>query len=58
MSTAEHRGAVVAGPLTVAGVVLALLGLWRGSRLFVLAGGIAIGAGLKLHPPGGSAPDA
>ena len=56
--TEERQDVVVASPLTVAGVVLALLGLWRGSRLFVLAGGIAIGAGLKLHPPGGSAPDA
>jgi hypothetical protein len=42
---------VVARPLTVVGVVVAVLGFRRRSPLLVFAGGLGIGAGLKLAPP-------
>jgi hypothetical protein len=49
---------LVAGKLAVAvaGVVLALVGLRRGSPLAVLLGGVLAGAGLKLHRSDGGAP--
>ena len=49
----EREDTVVAGPATVAGAALVLLGLCRRSPLLVFAGAVAIGAGLKLHPLGG-----
>ena len=48
----ESGDTVVAGPLAVAGAVLAVLGMWRRSRLLVFAGAVAIGAGLRLRPLG------
>ena len=44
---------LVAGPVSAAGAVVAVIGLVRRSRLLVLAGGLAIGFGLRLEPPRG-----
>jgi hypothetical protein len=42
---------LVASTQSLVGLALAALGWWRDSRLLLLAGGFAIGAGLKLVPP-------
>jgi hypothetical protein len=39
---------LVAGPVAAAGVVLVAVGWWRDQPLAIAAGGVAIGAGLKL----------
>ena len=42
---------LVASTVSVVGLAVAAIGWWRGSRLLVFAGGVAIGGGLKLVGP-------
>jgi hypothetical protein len=43
------EGRLVVGRLTLAGLLVALVGLRRRSPLAIVLGGILAGAGLKLH---------
>jgi hypothetical protein len=51
--SAEGENRLVAGPLAVARLVVALLGFARAPRCSSSPGGAAIGVALKLVPPQG-----
>jgi hypothetical protein len=49
-SPPDAEQTLVASPLALAGAAIVAVGVARRSALLILAGGLAIGLGLKLRP--------